>query len=151
MTRMLEQCDNAAEMLLVGFVKAWRLCDVAAAVGVDSMDADQIVRLAASCPFLPSTTYNYKRPVRACVVSEWPKLADYLMRNEGSAAKVLAVVPQLKKLKASNATPVSLLSRDDKNYAAKTRREYKQTATANEAARKQQASTQRGAWNVCKG
>jgi hypothetical protein len=148
---MLEQYDKAAEMLLVGFVKAWRLCDVAAAVGVDSLDSEQIGRLAASCPFLPSITYSYKRPVRAFVVSEWPKLADYLMRNEGSAAKVLAVVPQLKKLKASNAAPVSLLSGDDKNFAAKTRREYRLTATANEAARKQQKSTQRGAWNVCKG
>ncbi len=148
---MLEQHDKAAEMLLIGFVKAWRLCDVAAAVGVDSLDAEQVSRLAASCPFLPSVTYSYKRPVRAFVVSEWPKLAEYLMRNEGSAEKVLSVVPQVKKLKASNAKPTSLLSSDDKNFGAKTRREYKLTAAANEAARKQQKSTQRGAWNVCKG
>ena len=142
--------DKAAEWLLIGFIKHWRMAEVAEALGVAVASDEALAKLAHQCPFLPSSHWQYKRPVRAYVASEWPKLGRWLMDHESNPVRCLTVVPQLMRLSWSGTTKSGYLSAADKAQGSAARKDLSATDAGNRARYAQRKSHGRSAWNVCK-
>lgn len=145
--------NRAAQMLLVGFCKHWSMSTVANAVGhINLTDNDNCARLHERAPCLPSDWFEYRRPARAFVLSQWPKLGAYLLKHENDRAKVLALIPQVERLtcKAGVGRATSLHSSRDRYEAEKARREARIQRIDYELSRTAYKSNQRNAWNVCK-
>lgn len=144
--------EEAALWLLVGFKRSWSLWQVVSALGFESPEDDvEAMEIHRKVPFFPIEAWGYRRtPVRAFVAAQFPKLADHLIATEGKSELWADLVPEVCKLKAKGSRGVGFLNRDDAKVMKKTREDLRSVTTANRAARKQQLSTQRGAWKVCK-
>lgn len=141
-----------SEMLIVGFVKDWPMHKVVAVCGgVEGQAWKETDSIHEAAPFMPADSYQYNSPVRAYIAAEWPKLADWLCRHEREGAKALQVAPQVRRLVSKGRRHRHVVADAGYREIAASRREARNTLTANAAARKQQLSHQRGAWNVCKG
>jgi hypothetical protein len=142
--------QKVAEWLLIGYIKHWTMSDVPAALGVVRTREEELLELSKACPFMPSSFWQYQRPVRAFVASEWPKLNKWLLDHESNPAKCLACVPEIMKLACSNTTKGGFLSDSDKEDGRVARVALRVTRAGNAARRAQRASNSRGAWNTCK-
>jgi len=143
--------NRAAQMLMVGFCKHWLMSTVAQAVEqTDLADDDECARLHERARCLPSDWYEYKRPARAFVISQWPKLGAYLLKHEKDTEKVLSLVPQVERLTWKRKEQAQLHSKEDRYEAAKARRDAKVQGIDYELSRSAFKSNQRSAWNVCK-
>lgn len=143
--------EQAAALLLLGFLRSQRIMDVYFAMGVKVNDDVALDNAHQEFQFMPPTSaFSLKTPVRAYVMQQWPKLGNWLLQNERDHKKVSSIIEQVARLRFNNERRPSFLSKDDKLEGAKTRREAAIVSASNNAARKQQLSTQRGAWNVCK-
>jgi hypothetical protein len=144
--------NRAAQMLLVGFCKHWLVGTAAQAVEqVDLSDDAECVKLHERAPCLPANRYEYRRPARAFVLSQWPKLGAYLLKHEKDPEKVLALIPQVEKLMWKPNVRTQLHSREDRTAAAKAQREAKVQQADYRLSRDVFKTAQRSAWNVCKG
>lgn len=142
---------RAAEMLIVGFAKALMVRNVAAMAGYDPDDPDSVQKMSEECPFLAVNKYEIHRPIRAFVVSNWPKLADFLTKHEGDSAKLLSVVDQVVRLKRKpGEKSARLLRKEDYAEAMATRRQLAAASFSYGASRDAFKTHQRSAWNVCK-
>ena len=146
---MNEHCKTrqmAAMMLVRGFTHHWKMQQVKDAIG--GVDAEESHAIAE---FLPpyDARYLYRTPVRAYIAANWPKLNTYLLANEKNTDSLLRIIPQVEKLQFKGKCGVGLSS-SDRREVKKDREELRRVSAANNAARRQQLSTQRGAWNVCK-
>lgn len=141
---------KVAEWLLIGYIKHWPMSDVSAALGIWRTNAEELAALSEACPFMPRSFWQYQRPVRAFVASEWPKLNQWLLDHEGNPANCLTCVPEIMKLECSNTTKGGFLSDSDKEEGRVAKRALKVTRAGNAARRAQRASTSRSAWNTCK-
>ena len=143
--------NRFAQMLVVGFHKHWRLSTVAEAAGMPCTETDECAAIHAVAPFMPAERFSYRRPVRAFVAGEWPKLSAYLIAHAQDAEKLLSTAPQIERLTVSGRGPASNLSREDRNEAAiNLKKQRRQKIDAAITARAYE-STLRGAWNTCKG
>ena len=147
---MLKQYDKAAEFMVVGFKRGWLLKEVAAAIGVDPYDDDQRAEMAKACPFMPAEYWHYKRPVRAFVAVEWPRMSDFMLKHEDAPQKLLSVLPALKKSAALGVKHGTKRSKADLAEMRATRRDYRANAISYAASRESFKSNQRSAWGVCK-
>jgi hypothetical protein len=138
--------NYAAQMLLVGFCKHWKMATVYGAIGSST---DEVAEVNALAEFMPMHAWQLNTPVRAYIAAQWPKLSEWLLANDGNPKKLLTVIPQIERLK-SKAVHASKLNADDVKEAAKDRAAARNIHASNRLARSQQLSTQRGAWNVCK-
>lgn len=144
--------NRAAQMLLVGFCKHWLMSTVAQAVEqIDLADDDDCVRMHERAPCLPANWYEYRRPARAFVLSQWPKLGAYLLKHEADPEKVLALIPQVERLMWKPGVRTQLHSREDLTAAKKAQRKAKLQQADYRLSRDVFKTTQRSAWNVCKG
>jgi hypothetical protein len=142
--------EKVAEWMIVGFVRCWTWKDVAAALGVNVSNNDEIDAIVKATTFTPRNRFVwFKKPIRAHINHEWPKLYEYMLRHESEPHRLLALIPQILRLKARDVRG-DRLSSDDSAEAARNSRFINMTNAANKAARLQQLSTQRSAWNVCK-
>ena len=141
---------KVAEWLVIGFVKHWRMGQITSALGVDLEDEAAMVEFSNSYPFLPSSKWLYRGPVRAFVIAQWPKLGEWLLQHESNPVSCLAVVPKIVTLTFNPKRNGTYLSRADRYEGDKARRAMKITNAGNSAKRNQRESNQRGAWNVCK-
>ena len=140
-----------AEMLVVGFVKHWRLSTVADAAGMPCVEADECEAIHAVAPFMPPGWVSYRRPVRAYIAGEWPKLSAHLLAHAAEPAKLLATVPQIERLTLSGRGPASNLSQEDRAEAAKLSRQRRNQRGDAAITGRAYESTLRGAWGTCKG
>jgi hypothetical protein len=146
--------EKVAGFLVVGFTKAWPMVAVLSSVGIAYPEKQEdAAALHERYGFMPTELWRYRGKwsgVREYVYAEFPKLAAFLTANSKKPERLVAAIPQVVKLKASGKR-VAKFTKDDRAVMNKIRRDARAVATANEAARKQQLSTQRAAWNVCKG
>ena len=139
-----------AEWLVLGFKRAWLMRQVCGAAELpDYWTPDGAAALHARIPFLPANEHLYFKPARAYIAAEWPNLSRFLLAHERDPVKLLSVVPQIVRLTSASkaSSPRSAADRKENGDATK---ELRRVEAANHAARRQQLSTQRGAWNVCK-
>lgn len=142
---------RAAEMLLVGFVRALEMRNVAALAGYDVSDEEQLTRMGDECPFLRINRYERRTPVRAFVANHWPKLADYLVANEKNPKKVLAVAAKVAKLSCDpEKHSGSRFSYQDLKEIRDAREAMSANSSSYRLSREAFKSNQRSAWNVCK-
>jgi len=141
---------KVAEWLVIGFVKHWRMGQITSALGVDLEDDAAMVEFSNAYPFLPSSKWQYRAPVRAFVASQWPKLGEWLLKHESNPVSCLAVVPKIVGLKCSQTNKSTFIDKKDLADGERTRLAMKITKASNAARRTQRLSSQRGAWNVCK-
>lgn len=149
------QSHSVATWLLVGWRRHWLLRQVLHAVGIEiPRTQDEAFAIHARFGFMSGLLWDYAGrgacPVRALVASEWPELSKHLLANDQRPEKLAACVQQIQQLKWVGKQRRVTSSADQKEFA-KTRQELRRVTTSNRAARKQQESTQRGAWTVCKG
>lgn len=147
--------EDLAKWMIVGFTRCWLMRDVLLAAGLPPIDSQEDAdSLHAHNQFMPANYWNYGgkcgTPVRAFIMEQWPKLHAYLDRNHGNAEKLARVIPELVKLKARGVRVKSRHSASDDKEFRQAKLELQRVTTANRAARAQQLSTQRSAWNVCK-
>lgn len=142
--------QKTAEWLLIGFIRCWRMSDVLAALGVSLSKDEELLKLSQACPFMPSSFWQYRRPVRAFIASEWPNLNTWLLTRESNPASCLPCIPELLKLICSNTTKGGMLTDQDKSEGRDASRAFMVTKAGNAARRAQRASTSRSAWNTCK-
>lgn len=147
---MLQQHDKAAEWLLIGFVKCWRMWQVASAIGVDTNSKEQMEALCAAAPFMPpDDRQNYARPVRAFVAAEWPKLADWLLKHESNPDAISRAAEQVKRLKAKGVRGC-VRSKDDIREQRQTKKDLRAATTSYREHRSAFKTHGRSAWNTCK-
>lgn len=138
--------NYAAQMLLVGFCKHWKMATVYDAIGARG---DEIAQVHSLAEFMPMFGWQLHTPVSAYIAAQWPKLSKWLLTNEDDPKKLLTVIPQIERLKSRDVHAVKI-GAEDVAEASKSRKDQRAVHVANRAARAQQLSTQRGAWNVCK-
>jgi hypothetical protein len=147
--------EKVAGFLVVGFTKAWPMHAVLSAAGLDPVEKhEDAAATHGRYKFMPLDLWRYKgrgNGAREYVYAEFPKLAAFLTANAKKPERLVASIPQVVRLAAKGGAHISRLSKEDRAEMNKIKREAKAVAVSNEAARKQQLSTQRGAWNVCKG
>lgn len=142
--------ETVAKWMLVGFKRGWTWREIANSVGIDPYVEAERMALCESAKFVPSNVFVYVKPVRAHIKEQWPKLYEFMLRNESNQIKLLGLVPQICKLRTKVVACEGMLSKDDKKEARINRKHISMKEAANAAARRQQLSTQRSAWNVCK-
>ena len=143
--------NRFAQMLVVGFHKHWFLSTVAAAAGMPCIEAEECQAIQAVAPFMPDAWVHYRRPVRAFVAGEWPKLSAYLLAHEKDVGKLLATVPQIERLTASGREPASNLSRQDRKEAGLHSKRLRHQKIDSAITGRAYESNLRGAWSTCKG
>lgn len=142
---------RAAEMLLVGYVRAWSMGQVLAnIIPKGEIGLQDIEGLHAAAPFMPPVFWAYKRTARELVALNWPKLNEWLLKHEGDPAKVLSVADQVARLKWKPKHG-DYRTAEDKREAKQVRDMNRQAATSYALSRKLFKTNQRSAWNVCKG
>lgn len=146
----------AANMLVVGFVKCWPLAKLAVSLGYEHMEDADSVELHKMCPFLPPEAWKYRwmkgrTQIRAFVDVQYPSLAAFLLANERKPERLAGVAEQVMRLAYRPSRKAnSKFSDAERMEFNAAKKELRRVETANRAARRQQLSTQRGAWNVCK-
>ena len=139
----------AALMLLRAFRQGFRVAAIPDAMGMPCETDEQCSELHRLIPFLPASEWVYRRPVRALVATQWPKLSAYIIKHEGNPEKLIEVIPQIERLVARSECNTATTNNELREFY-RTRDNLRQVTTANHAARRQQESTQRSAWNICK-
>lgn len=143
---------EGALMMIVGFQKSWCVWQVVARLGVERVSHAQDVALHEIAPFFPDTNGVYDMPVRAYIAAQWPKLFAFLDLHASEPDRLIATGPQIERLTyRAERKSLGYLSKADKKEGSAARVALLQAETANRCARRQQLSTQRSAWNVCKG
>lgn len=138
--------EKLAEWLVIGFKRCMMIKEVMIAAGANDMQIDELHQLAQ---FMPENAWAINMPVRAYVEAEWPKLAAFLVKNEGNPEKMLSVVPQIMRLK-SRGNHGSRRSKEDAAELRQTKRSCLAESASYRMSRDAQKSTQRGAWTTCK-
>lgn len=147
--------EDAAKWFVVGFTKCWSWYELVSALGLSIQSREDAEALHAAMPFMPPQWHHYEagrrqRPIRAVVAACAPRLHAYLDMHHGKPEKLLAAIPGILKLDIAGRR-MAATSEADKKEQRKAIESLKRVEAANKAARRQQLSTQRGAWNVCKG
>ena len=142
---------RCAEMLIVGFQKHWRLLDMLWAIGESCESEEDAKRIHAKHAFLPENEWIYRRPVRAYVADEWPKLNEFLLKHTGNPERMLSAAAQVNRLTSSSMRGAPIRSNADKAEMNKANRGSRRHRLEHQLSMTAQRSNQRGAWNVCKG
>lgn len=142
---MIKSERDVATYFLIGYQKGWNFMMLSDALGV------QIGDLMGKYKFLPSEFWAVKKSIRSFVATQWPKLSEYLIKHEKDPARMNRVIDQVVRLKSSSDRYGMSRSAEDAKEFAATGEEIRRVNAANRLARDIQKSTQRGAWNVCKG
>jgi hypothetical protein len=142
---------KTAELLIVGYVKAWSMQELISHMGIVDHDALDVDQLHADIPFMPSELFSYRKgtPVRAIVEREWPKLANYLNANSSNPEKLLKAASQVVKLTYKGKRRV-VVSNSERNELEKTKQSLRRATTEWAGSNRGRLSNLRGAWNVCK-
>lgn len=146
---------HVAGMLIVGFQRCWTFATLVSAIPVQIEGDEDAVALHSRCEFMPPRWHFYRRDrkakqVREFVATEFPKLSAFLIANRGKPDRLLALVPEVAKLRSKGTRSIRL-TREETNEMAKIRRNNAAASAAKSVLRHQRESNQRGAWNTCKG
>lgn len=155
MSECMPAPQKMAEWLILAFTRCWTLRVMVHAAGLPCETEADVQRLSQEYPFLPTEAWRYFTrggggAVRATIASEWPKLFTFLDRHRGDPEKLLSVTKKVSELRYLAKRRQGALSAADRRELDRDKHELRRVTTANRAARAQQMSNQRGAWNVCK-
>ena len=143
---------EVARLLILGYLKHRSMLWLAEESGIKMPHRTQR-EVHHGIAWLPNDVFDWipvkSREIRPFVSHEWPKLSAYLIANGADAERMERCAHQVVRLRCVGKR-IEVRSAADTKDAAASRRNERAIHAANRAARKQQLSTQRGAWNVCK-
>ena len=132
---------QAAEWLIVGFVKHWYMPMLHAQLGTCG--------LGHHYEFLPRVPHAWKHAaVRGFVAQEYPKLNAFLLR--ATPEKQIAAAAQIVKLKCLNDWSDGALTKSERREVMQTRKNYRGAVTSYQESRATAQTHRRSAWKVCK-
>lgn len=134
---------QAAEYLVLGFVKCWSM------VMLEICIFDKTGMWPKEFQFLPNSRHwKGKAQVRAFVAQNYPKLNLFL--TTATPQQQVAAAKQIVKLKWSGERPLGSLTTKERSELEKTRKELRGATTAYRESRKNFKNHSLHNWNVCK-
>lgn len=143
----MKPIEEFALMLLVGFVKAWRVQQVVDACAAGGFSLEEV---HAHAPFISEQAWHRKTPVRAYVVQQWPKLGEWLLAHEHDPQALTKAIPEVTRLVADSNLRGVTITRKERTEVEREQRHYRASALGYARSRNAQKSHQRGAWNTVK-
>lgn len=148
---MLDQ-SKAAKFFVVAWCKDWTLMQYVGAVFErpfgNIKDWEAFVSEATNAiPWLPHEGRQYSYTVRSFVGSAYPKLSEWLWRQQDDVQR-LKCAEQIPKLRTTG--KLTLVKDEDRQEMRATSKNYRQAKFSYGASREAFKSNQRSAWNVCK-
>ncbi len=120
---------QAAEWLVVGYVKSWTWTMFDLTMGTATG------KHCSEFQFLPhSNEWSGNVLVRAYIAQNWPKLNEFL--STATPEKALATAKEIVKLKWNGERPLGSITRSERNELEKSKQELRRATTAYNYSRK---------------